>query len=200
MIKDIFISYARKDLARVEPIVTALEQHGWRPIIDKRAFLPGVTWPDEIQRALDASRCVLVVWTCESVDLTNHEWVKREAEAGKAEGILVALRLDDVDPPSPFEFIHYADLLGWNGDRSHPEFLKCIEAIKSKIPVQKIIDMLDDPAAIPDALREAENIQFRGSDRTVFTMKRRKYAIGMSDYEKMNWIDEMKCLLAQYLG
>ncbi len=39
-IKDIFISYARKDLARVEPIVTALELHGWRPIIDKRAFLP----------------------------------------------------------------------------------------------------------------------------------------------------------------
>ena len=200
MIKDIFISYARKDLARVEPIVRALEEHGWRPKIDKRDFLPGVTWPDEIRRLLDASRCVLVVWTSESVDLGQHEWVKREVEAGKEKRILVALRLDDVDPPSPFEFIQYADLLGWNGDSSHPEFLKCIEAIKSKIPIQKIIDMLGDPATIPDALREAEAIPFRGSDRTVFTMKRRKYAIGMSDYEKMNWIDEMKCLLAQYLG
>ncbi len=74
MIKDIFISYARKDLAQVEPIVAALEQHGWRPIIDKKAFLPGDTWPDEIQHALDSSRCVLVVWTCESVDLVKHEW------------------------------------------------------------------------------------------------------------------------------
>ena len=200
MIKDIFISYARKDLARVEPIVMALEQHGWRPIIDKRAFLPGVTWPDEIQRALDSSRCVLVVWTSESVDLKNHEWVKREAEAGKEKGILVALRLDVVDPPPPFEFIQYAELSGWNGDRSHPEFLKCIEAIKSKIPVQKIIDMLDDQTAIPDALMEAENIQFRGSDRTVFTMKRRRYFVGMNDYELLNWIGEMKCLIAQYLG
>ncbi len=200
MIKDIFISYARKDLARVEPVVAALEQHGWRPIIDKKALKPGDTWPDEIQRALDSSRCVLVVWTCESVDLDNHEWVKREAEAGEKKKILVALRLDDVDPPSAFEFIQYADLSGWNGDRAHPEFLKCIEAIKSKIPIQKIIDMLDDPAAIHDVLREAENIQFRGSDRTVFTMKRRKYTVGMHDHELINWIGEMKCLIAQYLG
>jgi hypothetical protein len=200
MVKDIFISYARKDLARVEPIVTALEQHGWRPIIDRKAFLPGVTWPDEIQRSLDSSRCVLVVWTCESVDLKNHEWVKKEAGAGKEKGILVALRLDDVDPPSPYEFIQYADLSGWNGDRFHPEFLKCIEAIKSKIPVQKIIDMLDDPATIGDALREAETIPFSSHNRLIFNMKTNKYYVGMSDYEKINWIQEMKSFIAQYLG
>ncbi len=198
MIKDIFISYARKDLARVEPIVTALEEHGWRPIIDKRAFLPGVTWPDEIQRALDSSRCVLVVWTCESVDLDNHEWVKKEADAGKEKGILVALRLDDVDPPSVFEFIQYADLFGWNGDRSHPEFLKCIEAIKSKIPVQKIIDMLDDPATIPDALREAETIPFRGRDRYTFNDKRQRFIAGMANHEKLEWIDQLKIFLYGY--
>ncbi len=200
MIKDIFISYARKDLAQVEPIVAALEQHGWRPIIDKKAFLPGDTWPDEIQHALDSSRCVLVVWTCESVDLVKHEWVKREAEAGKEKGILVALRLDDVDPPSAFEFIQYADLSGWNGDRSHPEFLKCIEAIKSKIPIQKIIDMLNDPATIGDALMEAKIIPFSSHDRFIFNMKSNKYHVGMSEYEKLNWIQEMKSFIAQYLG
>ena len=200
MIKDIFISYARKDLARVEPVVKALEQHGWRPIIDKKALKPGDTWPDEIQRALDSSRCVLVVWTCESVDLDNHEWVKREAEAGKEKGILVALRLDEVEPPSAFEFIQYADLSGWNGDRAHPEFLKCIEAIKSKIPIQKIIDMLDDPATIGEALMEAKTIPFNGHDRIIFNMKSNKYHVGMSDYEKLNWIQEMKSFIAQYLG
>jgi len=197
MVKDIFISYARKDLARVEPIVTALEQHGWRPIIDRKAFLPGVTWPDEIQRSLDSSRCVLVVWTCESVDLKNHEWVKREAGAGKEKGILVPVRLDVVDPPSAFEKVHFADLSGWNSDCSHPEFLKCIEAIKSRFPVQNIIDILENenPDDFGTVLEYAAELQFEGAHSQLFIQLQDEYLKKIPEKGKIEWGTRLKMLL-----
>ena len=130
---DIFISYARKDLERVEPIVAELEKQGLRVFIDRRNILPGSIWSSEIDKALKESRCVLVVWTFTSVDLDNHPWVREEAGAGSSRRILVPVRLDAVTLPFGFQSVETADLSEWKNNGSDPNFQQCIKAINAKV-------------------------------------------------------------------
>jgi hypothetical protein len=81
---DIFISYASADRPRVVPLVDALRQKGWSVWWD-RTIPPGKTWDQVIEAALDAARCVIVLWSKESV---KAHWVLTEAEEGRRRGIL----------------------------------------------------------------------------------------------------------------
>jgi hypothetical protein len=106
---DVFISYASADRPRVVPLVDALRQKGWSVWWD-RIIPPGKTWDQVIEAALDAARCVIVLWSKESV---QSDWVRTEAEEGKRRGILVPARIDDVTIPLAFRRIQAADLVGW---------------------------------------------------------------------------------------
>lgn len=64
--------------------------------------------------------------------------------------------------------------------------------------VEEIIRMLDDPGNLERAFREAETIEFTEIDRSVINVKRRKYSIGMSDFEKIDCAHELKCFLSLY--
>ncbi len=64
---------------------------------------------------------------------------------------------------------------------------------------KNIIQLLDNSATIGEALLEAAKLPFIGNDRFLFNQKRQRYQTGMSDYERLNWTDEMKNFLVQYL-
>lgn len=68
---DIFLSYANADLPRVQPLIAALEPHGWSVWWD-RTILPGQTYDQVIDKALEEARCVLVVWSTASI---TSDWV-----------------------------------------------------------------------------------------------------------------------------
>jgi hypothetical protein len=72
---DIFLSYASEDLARIRPLVQFLMQQGWSVWWDRTIPL-GKTYDQVIEEALDAARCVVVVWSQGSV--ASH-WVRTEA-------------------------------------------------------------------------------------------------------------------------
>ena len=126
---DVFVSYARKDLNRVEPIVKVLQDYGWSVFWDLE-IPPGETWRGYIKKRLDESRCVLVVWSQISI---NSDWVIAEAEEAKKRGIMVPVRLDAVEAPFGFNHIHAADLSDWGNNAQHSKFCQCIESIKSRI-------------------------------------------------------------------
>jgi len=134
---DIFVSYARKDLKRVKPIVKELEKQGWSVFWDLE-IPPGETWRSYIKKRLDESRCVLVAWSHISV---TSEWVIAEADEAKKRGILVPLLLDAVEPPFGLSHIHAADLSDWNNERSHLKFLQCLGAITSRISRASMVDL-----------------------------------------------------------
>jgi hypothetical protein len=117
---DIFISYARDDRARVEPLATALERRGWSVWWDPD-IRTGQDFDASIAAALQAARCVVVVWSKRSV---NSPWVKDEAEIGRRRGVLVPVRIDAVERPLGFGRLQTADLIDWDGARPHPEFDK----------------------------------------------------------------------------
>src|ERR1044072_89996 len=124
---DIFISYDAKDKVRVSPLVKVLEHQGWSVWWD-RTLRPGQNLPQVISKALDEAKCVVVVWSKNSVD---SDWVQEEAEEGKQRKILVPVVIDEVKIPLGYRRIQAARLPGWTGrNRTHPEIKSLLDSIK----------------------------------------------------------------------
>jgi len=126
---DIFVSYASKDRPWVLRLVRALERHGWSVWWD-RAIPPGKTFAQVIEEALDAARCVIVVWSQASV---SSEWVGIEAAEGVRRRILVPVLMDEVRIPLEFSRIQAAKLMDWQDTRSHAEFDRLVQAVTAII-------------------------------------------------------------------
>lgn len=122
---DIFISYKSSDKERVRILVETLEQQGWSVWWDPE-IPPGKTWDEIIEEALDNAKCVIVVWSKDSV---KSDWVKEEADKGKRRGILVPVLIDDVKIPLGFGRIEAARLIDWHGTSPHPEFDQLLKSI-----------------------------------------------------------------------
>jgi hypothetical protein len=126
---DIFISYARADRARAERLAEALERLGWSVWWD-RHILPGKTFDEVIEQALDSCLCVVVLWSQSSV---TSSWVKTEAAEGVRRGVLVPVRIEDVQVPLEFRRAQTANLAGWPGAFSQQEFESFLGAVSAVI-------------------------------------------------------------------
>jgi formylglycine-generating enzyme required for sulfatase activity len=124
-VSDIFISYANADRARVQPLVAALRQRGWSVWWD-RTIPPGKTWDQVIEAALNDARCVIVLWSRDSV---HSDWVRTEADEAKQRGILVPALLDQVPIPLAFRRIQAANLVGWRGALPYAGFEELAGAV-----------------------------------------------------------------------
>ena len=87
---DVFLSYAREDRDRAKALTGALEAAGLSVWWD-RDLVPGPSYDDAIERELNGASCVLVLWSSRSI---RSDWVKDEAEAGKARGVLINVLLE----------------------------------------------------------------------------------------------------------
>lgn len=123
----IFISYAREDEARIQPLVRALEKEGWSVFWDRR-IPAGQTWRSYIGKALTDASCVIVVWSLHSI---ASSWVSEEADEGKQRGILVPVLLDPVEPPIGFRSIQAANLTDSQSERPSPRFEQLLHDIRA---------------------------------------------------------------------
>ena len=143
---DVFISYKKEDAGRVLRLVEALRAEGFAVWWD-HGIAAGSEWDKSIHQELYAAKVVVAVWTKASVAAP---WVKEEALVGKNRGILVPVKLDEVDPPLGFMMIQAANLVGWTGDRTDrrwPIFLNAVAAVaKNEAPPR-----YDTAAHVPSA-------------------------------------------------
>src|SRR5262245_58353262 len=108
---DIFISYSNKDVDRVRPLVERFEAEGWTVFWDRK-IPPGKQWRDVLNAELTPAGCVLVLWSENSV---GSRWVIEEAEVGVENKALLAVRLDQVEPPLGFKSVQACNLTDWDG-------------------------------------------------------------------------------------
>jgi hypothetical protein len=105
-VSDIFISTSQLDDDRVKPIAERLGSLGysvWREDPDRQVSL------DERERALEAARVVLVVW---SMNGRNAADVQSDALYALDAGKLLQLRIDADAPPPPFDAVPASDMTG----------------------------------------------------------------------------------------
>lgn len=123
---DIFLSYSTKDRERLQPLFNALENRGWSVFWDHRTIEIGDHWSKKINHAIRTSKCVLVVWSANSIE---SEWVLEEANIGKQRDVFLPIRIDDVIFPVGFTMRQAGDFVDWSGDVQHPEFVRLVEKI-----------------------------------------------------------------------
>lgn len=126
---DIFLSYARKDTDKAKQLVEHLEQHGldvwWDPEID-----PGTQWADVIEGQLESAKCVIVVWSEDSV---GSHWVRTEAHHALSRGVLLPVSIGTVEPPFGFELIQSEDLSDWQSETVPANFDRVVGRARSLI-------------------------------------------------------------------
>ncbi len=142
---DIFLSYKSEDRARAKIFTEALEQQGYSVWWD-RVIPPGKTFDKVIEEKLKEAKCVVVLWSQQSV---FSDWVKIEASIGAKRRILVPVLIDNVEIPLEFSRIQAAQLVDWDGRLPNPEFdllLNSVVEIVGRPKAAKMVDELNNAA------------------------------------------------------
>lgn len=141
---DVFISYANGDREEARALADALLLQKWSVWWD-RSILPGKSFDVVIEKALASARCVIVIWSQESV---SSDWVKTEASEGAKRDILVPVMIDDVTIPLEFRRIQAANISSWSGDSSDPEFQGLLKAVRAILTGTQTIELKEVQASI----------------------------------------------------
>ncbi|MGZ9215086.1 MAG: toll/interleukin-1 receptor domain-containing protein, partial [Candidatus Binatia bacterium] len=126
---DIFLSYARENSEIAKLLSERLEHLGWSVWWDWEVPA-GQNWREMIEQSLASMRCMIVLWSMDSID---GDWVKEAAEKGKARRKLVAALIDEVNPPLGFRDLQAANLIGWDGSQDFPGFANLIDTLEAQL-------------------------------------------------------------------
>lgn len=126
---DVFVSYKREDLARVERMCRALADMGLSVWWDQD-IRGGEAWRELIEQELNEARCVIAVWSRNSVGKEG-AFVRDEAGRGLQRGVLLPVRLDRVSPPIGFGEYQTLDLTGWRGNPKDTRILDVAAAAEA---------------------------------------------------------------------
>ncbi len=124
---DVFLSYAKEDKETARLLADSIAAEGWSVFWD-RHIPSGQSWSEYISRALDESKCVVVLWTRTSI---RSRWVLEEAE--EAADKLIPVLVDPVRPPLGFRRMQAAPLRNWRGDRESDEFRDFVEILNAHL-------------------------------------------------------------------
>lgn len=126
---DIFISYCSEDRPVAEKLAGTLREDGWEVFWDRR-IAPGAEWNEEIQRALNDARCVIVLWSSSSI---TSFWVRGEATHAYERGVYTPIRIDETEPPRLFRHVQTPSIVSWVRGEAEQELLEFKLAIRSRI-------------------------------------------------------------------
>jgi hypothetical protein len=143
---DIFISYASPDRESARRLAERLSELGHSVWWD-RTIPPGRQFDEVIQEALNTARCVIVLWSAQSV---RSNWVKTEAADALAQDKLLPVLMERVLPPMEFKRIQAADLGDWSGEADHAEFGNLVASIER---------LLKAPRSPTGAVRPSPRVQ-----------------------------------------
>ena len=136
-----------------------LENKGYSVWWDRK-IPPGRTFDDVIEEAINASKCMIVVWSKKSV---SSNWVRTEAGEGDEKGILIPIMIDEVVIPLAFRRIEAAQLMDWDGSSNHPEIDVLLESVGKLIGISS-----DNATPSADILIPREKKNEAGRKRIAF--------------------------------
>lgn len=176
---DVFISYKREDRTRIARLAQAIERHGFTVWWDLD-LVGGERWSKRIKAELDAAKCVVVVWSNQSIasdDTYVSEWVENEADVGANKGILVPAMVDAGRIAWTHSKIQLSDLTTWSGEDDHPGLISLMAGISAhagererpntpEIDAWNAVENSSDPAQYRAFLRDHGQSRFAEIART----------------------------------
>ena len=127
---DVFLSYARKDLAIARLIAERVEKQGWTVFWDAR-LRAGQDFSEALLGELRVARCTVVLW---SPAACASGWVRDEAGRAKERKILVPVLIEDAEIPLGFGHLQTESLVGWTGSATDERFQRILEAVDAIAP------------------------------------------------------------------
>ncbi|TNE36416.1 MAG: TIR domain-containing protein [Alphaproteobacteria bacterium] len=124
LLADIFISYASRDLHRVEPVVRHLAEAGYSVWWDRK-LQGGTMFSREIEAEVQKAKVVIVVWSPASLE---SRWVADEVDLALQTGKLVPIAVDGVKAPMGFRQIQTIDFSSWGGGQE-----PCLETLLNAV-------------------------------------------------------------------
>ena len=132
--KDVFISYANEDRSMAQRLAAGLEQAGVSVWWDRQIQV-GSEWDKTIEDALDAAKCVVVLWTGHA---KNSRWVRAEAREALKQEKVVPVMVEANAIPLAFTGIQALCFLGWAGAAKSKEFEILLGVIRAKLEGKSI--------------------------------------------------------------
>ena len=126
---DIFISYSHRDHAFVDRLEAVLADAGFSVFRDTMLHL-GPQWDREIEEALDRAKCVLVVWSKDSV--ASDEVLNEAFHAQKA-GKLIPLKIDDAKLPYHYARSNDLELTGKGRELDEQAIVRLQDEVRRRI-------------------------------------------------------------------
>ncbi len=124
---DVFISYNRSDRSFAAALAGELEARGFSVWWDTD-IPPGRQYDDVIEAALAEARCVIALWSSNSID---SKWVRNEAGDALDRQILIpAMIAPDLRLPLEFRRVQAADLSRWQAGIASEPFEQMITEVR----------------------------------------------------------------------
>ena len=126
---EVFISYSRKNINTARLIAELLEEAGF--IVWWDHDLPtGRGFRSIIEKALRKSKCVVVLWSNESI---ASDWVLDEADFAKGRNTIVPILIERVSPPFGFRQLQSIQLFDWDGNKKSPIVETLLSEVKRHV-------------------------------------------------------------------
>jgi tetratricopeptide (TPR) repeat protein len=113
----LFLSYSRKEARKAQYLTEWLEREGHEVWRDEDDISGGASFSSEIEKALEESDAVLVLWSAASV---QSAWVRDEAGFARDSGKLIPFSLDGTEAPLGFRQFQSISLAKWKGRGEPP--------------------------------------------------------------------------------
>lgn len=126
---DVFISYACEDKVEAGVLADFLRANHLTVWFDDE-LRSGELFEPAIRGAIDASRCVIVLWSSESVD---SPWVKAEVDRAFNQRKVLHALLEEVEPPLPYGVFQSEDLRGLGRGSSRSCLERLLGAVRGKL-------------------------------------------------------------------
>lgn len=191
---DIFLSYAEKDREVARKISKFFEDEGWSVWWDIK-IPAGTTWRTELEEEIKKSRCMVVLWSANSI---NSEWVKEEAEEGRIQRKLVPILIESVKPPMGFRTIQAANLIGWNGSEDFPGLKQLLADLAKTVQQSPEAEKLRDDVT-KGAPPPSPKIVVQEVFRPTLDLIGPSYSLD-SNYYFLDWNPAFDALVAKPLG
>jgi hypothetical protein len=127
---EVFLSYKREERSTIQALADILRRIGFDVWSDSE-LRPGDQFAHVINEQLATAGAIVVCWSKEAV---TSDWVQGEAHKAHARGVYLSVKVEDCDPPVPFNAFQDADLLTWSaGALRHDGLASLVEALAAKL-------------------------------------------------------------------